>query len=262
MRNTNIAGKATRNGNYSVAQMTTKEFADMTQQNIKDAAAIIILKGKPGVQVVSVANMSILTQALCALPELAVSQVSTIIRYVNQLPNGQPLISYYGTMPSDEIIASLAKLARTSSSINGAIFSGYATLAPALGEEKHFSPELTIKSGMTNIRVAKSEVIFAFGSTVKRMTVNDFSTGQWNKATEISSFTKNVLFIDRVQDNVTNVVTEDKIVRSYSIVSKKAAEIHDQSSNLKILSFVQWAKSAVITTPLGITQELAFAKAV
>ena len=88
-----------------------------------------------------------------------------------------------------------------------------------------------------------------------------FSAGQWNKAVEIGTFAKNVLFLDRVQNDVTNVVTEDKIVRGYNLSTKKVAETHEQTSN-KVLSFVQWAKSAVITTPLGLTQEPAFAQAV
>lgn len=260
---TNLIAKAEKKGNYERKEMTPTEIAGMTPQDIKNAAALYTLKNKPGVvQVVSVKDLSILSQALCALPEANALTITSVIRYVNLMPNGQLIVSYFGAMPSDEIIAALTKLAKTASSINGAIFSGYAALTSAMGEEKHFSPGLAIQNKITNIRVAKSEVIFAFGSTVKRMTVNDFSTGQWNKAVEIGTFAKNVMFLDRVQDNVTNVVTEDKIVRGYSIVSKKAAETHDQSSRLKILSFVQWAKSAVITTPLGITQELAFSKAV
>lgn len=260
---TNIISKATQKGNYSVTQMTTKEIADMTPQNIKDAAALLIFKNKPGVQVVSVKDLSILSQALCTLPEVNTSEVNTIVRYVNLMPNGRLLISYYGVTPSEEIIASLTKLAKTANSINGGIFSGYAALTPALGDEKHFSPDLAIKNGMTNIRVANQhEVVFVFGSAVKKMTVSDFADGQWNKATEIGTFTKNVLFLDRVQNNVTNVVTEDKIVRGYNINNKKAAEILDQNNRLKVLSVIQWAKSAVITTPLGLTQEPAFAKAV
>lgn len=263
MTNTNIANKATQKGNYSVTQMTTKEIADMTPQNIKDAAALLILKSRSGVQVVSVKDLSILSQALCTLPEVNISEVSTIVRYVNLMPNGRLLISYYGVTPSEEIIDSLTKLAKTASMINGAIFSGYAALTPALGEEKHFSPDLAIKNGMTNIRVANQhEVIFAFGSAVKKMAVSDFAAGQWDKVTEVGTFAKSVLFLDRVQNDATNVVTEDKIVRSYSLLTKKAAAIQDQNSKLKVLSVIQRAKSDVFTTSLGLTQEPAFAKAV
>ena len=260
---TNITKKTAKKGNYAVRQMTPIELGNMTPQNIKDGAALLILKGNPGVQVVSVKDLSILSQSLCSLPEVDTSEVNTIIRYVNLLPSGQLLISYFGATPSQEIIASLGKLAKTASSINGGIFSGYATLTSAMGEEKHFSPGLTIQNKITNIRVVnRNEMVFAFGSIMKKIALDDFVAGNWHKATEVGTFDKNVLFLDRVQGNVTNVVTENKIVRGYSILTKKAVEMLDQNGDIKVLSFVQLAKSAIITTPLGLTQEPAFVRAV
>lgn len=254
---TKITSKATQKGNYTVKLMTQIEIQNMDPQDIKNAAALVVFKSNPGmIQVTSVANLSILSQALCALPEVNMSEVNTIIRYVNLLPNGQLLISYFGAEPNKEIIASLTKLAKTASSINGGIFSGYAALTTAMGEEKHFSPSLAIPNGMTNIRVAnKHEIVFAFNKTVKKLAISDFTTGQWDKATEINTFSKNVLFLDRVQNDVTNIVTEDEIARGYNIRNKKATEILDQNARIKVLSVVQWVKSQVITTPLGITQE-------
>ncbi len=254
---TNIMRKTAQKGNYVTKKMTLTELANMTPQDIKNAAAVIVYKDNlNAAEVVSVKTLSILEQALCSLPEVNVSKVCTIVRYANMLPNGQLIISYFGAKPNEEIIAAMAKLAKTASSINGAIFSGYASLTAALGEEKHFSPGLAIPAGWANIRVAnKDEIAFTLGKTAQKMTVNNFATGQWNKVTEIDSFEKNALFMDRIQNGTTNVVTEDKVIRGYSLQTKKAVQILDQSIKLKVLSIVQLAKSSVIGTPLGLTQE-------
>ena len=258
-----ISEKIEKAGNYTVAQMTPAAIAAMGPRDIKRAAAMIVLKKDLyAVQIVSVKDLSILDQALCTLPEVDVSKVSTVIRYVNKLPDGKLLISYFGAMPEKEIITALTELANTATGMNGAIFSGYATLTPAMGEEKHFSPGLAIPHGVTNIRVAnRNELVFVVGKTVQKIMVKDFAADKWNTATKIDSFKDPVLFMDRIQNNVTNVVTEDKVVRGYSLLTKTAVETLAQNTKLKVLSLVQWAKTAVITTPFGLTQEPAHAHA-
>lgn len=252
-----IHEKIEKPGNYTVAQLTPAAIADMRPQDIKNAAAMIVVKRDPNtVQVVSVKDLSILAQAMCALPEIKVSEVSTVIRYVNLLPNGQPVISYFGAMPSQEIIDALTKLAYTANNMNGGIFSGYAALTPAMGEEKHFSPTFVVPNGITNIRVmSRHEIAFSIGKELHKLMLNNILVDRWDRATTIGSFAKNVVFLDRVQNNVTNIVTEDKIVRGYSLVTKTAVETLFQTGKTKVLSFVQWAKTAVITTPFGLTQE-------
>lgn len=252
-----ISEKIEKAGNYTVAQMTPAAIAAMGPQDIKNAAAMIIAKRDTDtVQVVSVRNLSILSQAMCSLPEADVLKIDTVIRYVNKLPNGKLLISYFGAMPNEKVLAALTKLADTAGNMNGAIFSGYAVLTETMGKEKHFSPGLTVPSGIANLRViSRNEVAFSLGKTVQKTTLANIFANQWDKTTEIGSFAKNVLFMDRVQNNVTNVVTEDKIVRAYSLLTKTAAETMIQNGKTRILSFVQWAKTAVITTPFGLTQE-------
>lgn len=257
----NIAKKVTK-GNYKVNQLSAAELANMTEQDIKNAAAILIMKGKPGVQVVSVTDMSILAQSMCPLPMVVIQEVDTVIRHVDQLPNGQPFISYFGIAPSREVLASLIKLAKTAKEITGGIFSGYATLTTVMGEEKHFSPGIIIPKGMTNIRIAKDEVVFSLGTAVKKIALNDFVDQKWANATEINTFAKKVLFLDRVQNGTTNIVTEDVIAKSFDLFTKKAATIQRQSDENKVLSYIQWKKNALITTSLGLTQEPAFARAV
>lgn len=256
---TNITKKAEQKGNYTVKQLSPTEIADMTSQNIRDAAAFLILKGKPGIQVTSVKDHSILAQALCSLPQASLSEVNTVIRYVNLMPNEQLLVSYFGIEPNKEILTALTKLAKTASTINGGIFSGYAALTAAMGQEKHFSPNLQIQTGIANVRIAsRSEIVFTSRNTVQKVTLQDFADGKWTKSTEVGTFDKNVLFMDRVQNSMTNIVTENQIVRGYNVNTKKATEMLAQNAKLKVLSFVQWAKSAaVITTPLGLTQESA-----
>lgn len=254
----NIGKKTSQKGNYTTKRMMLTDLANMTTQDIKNDAALITYKSDPNTaQGIFVKNQSIFSQALCTLPEVNVKEINDVVRYVNLLPNGQVIISYFGAEMPEEFIAALTKLAKTARSINGAIFSGYAALTPALGEEKHFSPGLTIPSGIANIRVTNTEVFFSEGKVVKKMMQSDFIAGQWNKAVKADTFETNVLFMDRVQNNVTNVITENKIVRGYNINSKKAVVIQDQNDKLKVLSIVQWPQSAVITTPLGTTEELA-----
>lgn len=257
----NIAKKVTK-GNYKIDQLSAAALANMTLLDIKNAAAMLIMKGKPGAQVVSVTDMSILAQSMCPLPMVIIQEVDTVVRYVNQLPNGQPLISYFGIEPTGEVLASLVKLAKTAKEIAGGIFSGYATLTTAMGEEKHFSPGIVFQKGMTNVRIAKNEVVFSLGTAVKKIALNDFVDQKWANATEIDTFAKKVLFLDRVQNGTTNIVTEDIVAKSFDLFTKKAATIQRQSNRNQVLSFVQLKEKAIVTTPSGLTQEQAFARAV
>ena len=258
-----IANKTTKEGNYKVSQLSKKELADMTQSDIIDAPAILIMKDKPRVQVISVKNKSILEQTLCPLPVVNASEINTLIRYINVLPNGRPLISYFGATPDSETLASLIKLAKTARNINGGIFPGYSMLTSALGDEKHFSLGLAIQKGMANIRVlSKNEMAFTFEKAVKKMTIENFVNAKWETEL-VGSFETKVLFMDRIQNGVTNVVTEDKIVQGYNLLTKKVSSIQDQSSKLKVFSFVQWHKNAaVVATPLGLTKQPAIALAI
>lgn len=252
-----ISEKTEKTGNYTVAQLTAEAVANMGPKDIKNAAAMIISKrDSDTIQVVSVRNLSILEQAMCSLPDAEASKIGTVIRYINKLPDGNLLISYFGAMPNENVLDALTKLAHTANGMNGAIFSGYAAMTETMGKEKHYAPGLTIPSGIANLRViSRNEVAFSMGRTVQKATLTNIFANKWNSATEIGSFAKNVIFMDRVQNNVTNVVTEDKIVRGYSLLTKTAAETLIQNSKLKVFSLVQWAKTAVITTPFGLTQE-------
>lgn len=256
----NITRKVEKKGNYTVNPLSMAELGNMTQSEIIEAAAVIQKKNRMGIiEVVSVKNKSILEQAICPLPEVNVGEINTIVRYVNVLPNGQPLISYFGATPGGALLASLITLAKTAKDMNGGVFSGYATLTSALGEEKHILPGTTvhIQKGIENIRVLnKDEMIFTLGTSVKKMTVENFIDEKWETAVLVSLFETKVLFLDRIQNGITNVVTENKIIQGYNLLTRKAATIQEQDNKHKVLSFVQWHKNAaVIATPLGLTKE-------
>ncbi|MBI5913220.1 hypothetical protein HY839_02135 [Candidatus Azambacteria bacterium] len=258
-----IAQKATRTGNYRIDQLTIAKLADMTQQDIRNAAAGLIMKDRSGVQITSAENMSILEQAICPLPEVSVSQVNTVIRYFNVLPNGQPLISYFGATPDSATLASLTKLAKTAQDISGGILSGYAPLTSAFGEEKHYLPGTTVLKGISNIRTwNKNEIVFTHGKTVKKMTLENFVNAKWETAELVGSFDTTVLFMDRVQNGVTNIVTEKQIVQGYNLSTKRASSTQDQNPKCKVLSFVQQKAKVFVTTQSGLTQEPALARAV
>ncbi|MCR4322770.1 MAG: hypothetical protein NUV61_01650 [Candidatus Azambacteria bacterium] len=261
----NISQKVAQTGNYTVKTLSTTDLARMTQQDIVNAAAIVIKKGQPGVQVISVANKSILEQALCTLPEINVKDTETIIRYINTLPDGQALISYFGEKPNDKTIASLLMVAKAAKDMNGAIMSGYSAIITALGEEKHYlSGGTVIQKGMENIRIAgKEKVVFSYGIAIKEMMLNDFVSGNWSTATTVTTLEKKVLFIDRVQNGITNIVTDNVVLQGFNLLTKRATITQDQDAKHKVLSFVQWYKNAaILATPLGLTKEPALALAV
>lgn len=166
-------------------------------------------------EVLGMHHLPLRKKCMVELPVLDLTKYDARLHSIDQLPGGQPLIGYHGTLKTD--LRRLAEtLAETSSRehLDGGFFPGYASSA----KSAYWTPLTNdLPPHMGHVRLLRNShndtVLFAEGKMVKSMSFDDLINHRFASTRIERIFESEVLFIDRTTSNGRKVliITEGSI---------------------------------------------------
>lgn len=242
----------------NVITMPFAKAMEMNSDDIRHTIAILFPKRRKGLVVIVRIDHHLPLRKKCMveLPPLDLDKYDARLDSVDQLPAGQPLIGYHGTLKEDlRVLAE--KLAEVSAQehLDGGFFPGYASSAKAT----YWTP-LTddLPPHMAHVRLIRNSpdnaVLFAEGAMVKSMSFAALVDHNFASTRIERVFKSAVLFIDRTTSNGRKVlIVTEKSLQLLDLLTGKTERVSTQpeTPHEKTLAYFRGRECATMLVGCG-----------